>query len=61
MKTTEGVYIKYLKPSYEPIVIFNLGANERVLEVFSYCNIHGLYKLELQDEKEYVLDPYSDE
>lgn len=33
-----------LKPLDEPVVHFNLDDSEEVIEVYAYCNLHGLWK-----------------
>lgn len=45
--TTNGVYRKDLTPNDEPKVSFALLPNEKVLEVYEYCNLHGLWKVVL--------------
>ncbi len=41
--TTKRVLEYELKPNTKPEVIFNLD-DEEILEVFAYCNLHGLWK-----------------
>ena len=41
--TTKRVLEYELKPNMKPEVIFNLD-DEEILEVFAYCNLHGLWK-----------------
>lgn len=45
--TTNGVYRKDLTPNDEPKASFALLPNEKVLEVYEYCNLHGLWKVVL--------------
>lgn len=45
--TTNGVYRKDLKPTDEPKASFALKADEKVIEVYEYCNLHGLWKVVL--------------
>ncbi len=33
-----------LKPNEEAIISFNLEDNEEIMEVYAYCNLHGLWK-----------------
>lgn len=40
--TENGYQIKYLDISNEAVATFKI--NENVLEVYEYCNIHGLWK-----------------
>ena len=44
--TDQGSYRKWLNPGQEPLVRFQLG-DEKPLEVYAYCNLHGLWKKEL--------------
>ncbi len=41
IETEEGVMVRFLKPGDEPEAIFK--ADERVLKVRDYCNLHGLW------------------
>ncbi len=45
--TNNGVYRKDLKPNDEPKASFALKADEKVIEVYEYCNLHGLWKIVL--------------
>lgn len=45
--TTQGTQRKLLEVNSEPIAEFKLTEDDKVLEVYEYCNIHGLWKLEL--------------
>ena len=42
--TNKGMYVKYLNPEDDPQAFFTLCKKEEPLEVYSYCNIHSLYK-----------------
>ena len=44
--TDHGSQRKHLKPSEAPNVIFQL-AGDKPLAVYAYCNLHGLWKTEL--------------
>ena len=44
--TDQGSYRKFLKPGEAPNVEFLLG-DEKPLEVYAFCNLHGLWKTEL--------------
>lgn len=44
LETSEGVYRKNLKPGDEPMATFIIGDGERIVGVYEYCNIHGLWK-----------------
>jgi superoxide reductase len=42
--TTQGYQVKYLSPETSPEVAFGLSAGEKVVGVYAYCNLHGLWK-----------------
>lgn len=42
--TNKGVQRKYLTPNEAPKAEFVLLEGETVLEVYEYCNLHGLWK-----------------
>ena len=44
--TDKGSYRKWLNPGETPNVIFLLG-EEKPIAVYAYCNLHGLWKTEL--------------
>ena len=44
--TDKGSYRKWMNPGQEPNVKFLL-AGEKPLAVYAYCNLHGLWKTEL--------------
>lgn len=41
--TNQGVYRKPLTPSQKPETQFLLHKDEEVHEIYSYCNLHGLW------------------
>ena len=45
--TTQGIQRKSLKVNDEPIMEFALTEGDKVLEVYEYCNLHGLWKVEI--------------
>ena len=47
LKTDKGVQKKYLSPSDEPTAEFVIGDDEKVIEAYEYCNLHGLWKKEI--------------
>ncbi|MDU4145345.1 MULTISPECIES: desulfoferrodoxin family protein [Clostridium] len=47
LKTDKGVQKKYLSPSDEPKAEFVIGDDEKVIEAYEYCNLHGLWKKEI--------------
>ena len=46
LKTDKGVQRKNLQVGKAPVVSFAL-ADEKPLEVYAYCNLHGLWKSEI--------------
>ena len=46
LKTDKGVQRKNLEVGKAPVVVFAL-ADETPLEVYAYCNLHGLWKSEI--------------
>ena len=42
--TTQGHQFKRLSADGTPEVAFGLAAGEKVVEVYAYCNLHGLWK-----------------
>ena len=44
--TDKGVQRKHLNPGEPPVAAFAL-AGERAIEVYAYCNLHGLWKSEI--------------
>ena len=45
--TTQGTQRKCLEINSEPTIEFALTENDKLLEVYAYCNLHGLWKVEL--------------
>ena len=44
IKTKEGNQRKALKPGDAPVVSFLVSDGDEVLDVYAYCNLHGLFK-----------------
>ena len=44
LETNQGSQIKYLQPETAPEVTFSLAEGEEVVNVYEYCNLHGLWK-----------------
>ena len=40
----EGIQIKWLKPNEKPVKEFVLNEGDELVEVYEYCNLHGLWK-----------------
>lgn len=46
VETEHGGQIAYLKPGERPFAVFKV--TERVVAVYEYCNIHGLWKTDVK-------------
>ena len=46
LKTKQGGQYKLLSYTDSPIVTFELSEDDEPLEVYGYCNLHGLWKAE---------------
>ncbi len=46
LKTDKGGQRRCLKPGDAPVATFAIG-DEKPLEVYAYCNLHGLWKSEI--------------
>ena len=44
LETKEGHQFKALKPGDEPKATFALTEGDEVVQVYEYCNLHGLWK-----------------
>ncbi len=47
LELKDGYLLKYLSPSMQPIVTFDVK-KEDVVSIYEYCTIHGLYKIDLK-------------
>lgn len=45
--TNKGVKVHYVKDKEEAKTCFHLCKNETPIEVYEYCNLHGLWKIVL--------------
>ena len=41
--TTQGTQRKHLKTNTDPVIEFALCQDEQLVEVYAYCNLHGLW------------------
>ena len=48
IKTNKGISKKDLKPNDKPEASFILCDDEKLEEVYAYCNLHGLWKNEVK-------------
>ena len=46
LETDKGGQMKHLDFNAEPVITFNLG-DEKPIAVYAYCNLHGLWKVEI--------------
>lgn len=46
VETVKGTQRKYLKPEEKLVAEFELIADDSVVAVYAYCNLHGLWKAE---------------
>ena len=46
--TNQGTQRKYLKPNTDPVIEFALCPDEKLQEVYAYCNLHGLWMTKAQ-------------
>ena len=47
LETNQGNYIKNLVPGQAPQASFILADGEQAVAAYEYCNLHGLWKVEL--------------
>ncbi|MCI8454595.1 MAG: desulfoferrodoxin [Lachnospiraceae bacterium] len=47
VETTRGGQLRLLKPGDKPVAQFTMSDGERPLAVYEYCNLHGLWKVEI--------------
>lgn len=47
LETEKGMYVRYLNPGEEPKANFTIQKDEKITAVYEYCNIHGLWKNEM--------------
>lgn len=45
--TDKGGYERFLTPSDEPTAVFTLADGEKAVRVYEYCNLHGLWSVDL--------------
>lgn len=45
LETNKGIQKKDLKPNEKPQAVFMVLDDEEVLNVYEYCNLHGLWKV----------------
>lgn len=46
LESASGNQRKVLAPDVKPVAVFELNEGDKVLAVYAYCNLHGLWKTE---------------
>jgi len=49
VETDAGVQLKYLSPEDKPAASFRIGRQDKLIAVYAYCNLHGLWKKEYEE------------
>ena len=47
LETQNGAQYKYLSHEMEPIVHFSLYSTDKPIAAYAYCNLHGLWKIDI--------------
>lgn len=47
VELVDGYLIKHLSPASQPVAKFNVKKDD-VVAVYEYCNLHGLYKVDVK-------------
>ena len=47
LETSHGAQVRWLQPTDAPSVSFLLAEGEEAKVVYAYCNLHGLWKIDL--------------
>ncbi len=48
LETSKTVHVTKLTPNDEPVTSFMMTEDEKPLNAYEYCNIHGLWKTEIK-------------
>ena len=48
IETAEGSQIRYLSANEKPAASFLLGSQDQLVAVYAYCNLHGLWKADIE-------------
>ena len=48
LETSNGFQVKHLQPGEEPKADFAVVPGEELVAVYEYCNLHGLWKADVQ-------------
>ena len=49
IETTSGSQIKHLNPGQAPAASFCMGRDDKLIAVYAYCNLHGLWMKEHEE------------
>lgn len=49
VNTDHGTYLRKLSPGNNPHAEFSVPADEHIINVYAYCNIHGLWSLKAEE------------
>ena len=49
IQTESGAQFKYLSPDEKPAASFCVGSGDKLVAVYAYCNLHGLWKREHEE------------
>ena len=49
LETSKGGQFKHLDPAHEPSAEFQLTPDDKLIAVYSYCNLHGLWKSDVNE------------
>lgn len=47
LETEKGLEVKKLTPADKPEAVFAVAEGDKAVAVYEYCNLHGLWKVEL--------------
>lgn len=47
LETQNGGQYKFLPHDSQPVVHFNLAQGDKALAAYAYCNLHGLWKVDI--------------
>ena len=47
LRTDKGSHRRHLSPEDAPLALFSLAEDEQPLEVYAWCNLHGLWKAQI--------------
>ena len=61
IETESGAQIKYLNPGKAPAASFCLNSGDKLVAVYAYCNLHGLWKVEHEEPVVCDLQPLDTE